>query len=460
MEIKLNFGKIFFRLIVLAIVCILLISGWFLWHRLEGKQPVIATDIPTYLNPAREFFLNLSDSESGIRRVWIAIEQNGKESVLRDDLCPLKGGADTAPVHTLTVPVTVDVKKLNIADGNAVLRIMVRDNSWRSWFHGNKAIIEKDIVIDTRPPEIVVLSRDHNLNMGGAGLVIYRLAEPCPVSGAMVGDIFYPGQTGYFSDPRIYFAVIALTHFQGPGTEIFVKAIDQAGNASRTGLPHHIKRKFFKKDAIALTDNFLNQKMSEFDVAVSPDSRNPMLDRFVKVNKDLRESNYQKISSAVASSDNKLYWEGIFTRLPNSAPRAGFADHRSYMYAGKEVDQQDHLGVDLASLQQSPVPAANTGRVVFTDFVGIYGNTVLLDHGFGLFSMYSHLSRLTVKMGQMVSKNDILGYTGSTGMAAGDHLHFSMLVRNTFVNPIEWWDAGWIKNNITDKIKDVQATFK
>ena len=460
MESKLNFGKIFFRLTVLAIGCITLVSGWFLWHRLEGKKPVIATEIPSYLNLTREFFLNLSDSESGIRRVWVAIEQNGKETVLRDDLYPLKGGTDTGPVHEVSVPITVDVKKLGIMDGKAVFRIMVRDNSWQSWFHGNKAILEKEIVIDTRPPEIVVLSRDHYLNMGGAGLVIYRLSEPSPVSGVMVGDVFYPGQSGYFSDSGIHIAFIALSHAQGPGTECFVKAVDQAGNTSRTGLSHHIKRKVFRKDTIPLTDAFLNQKMPEFEVTVSQDSHNPMLNRFIKVNKDLRESNYQKISSAVVSSDNKMFWDGSFTRLPNSAPRAGFADHRTYMYQGKEVDQQDHLGVDLASLQQSPVPAANAGKVVLTDFIGIYGNTVLIDHGFGLFSMYSHLSRFNVTVGQMVSKNDVIGYTGSTGMAAGDHLHFSMLVRNTFVNPIEWWDAGWIKNNITDKIKDVQATLK
>jgi murein DD-endopeptidase MepM/ murein hydrolase activator NlpD len=459
-EIKLNFGKIFFRLIVLAIGSIVLVSGWFLWHRLEGKKPVIATEIPSYLNLTREFSLNLSDSESGIRRVWVAIEQNGKETVLRDDIYPLKGGADTGPVRELTVPITVDVKKIGIMDGQAVFRIMVRDNSWRSWFHGNKAVLEKDVVIDTRPPEIVVLSRDHYLNMGGAGLVIYRLSEPSTVSGVMAGDIFYPGQSGYFSDAGIHIAFIALSHTQGPGTECFVKAVDQAGNMSRTGLAHHIKRKIFRKDTIPLTDAFLNQKMPEFDVPVSHDSHHSMLNRFIIVNQNLRESNYRKIISAAVSSDNRMYWDGSFTRLPNSAPRAGFADHRTYMYQGKEVDQQDHLGVDLASLQQSPVPAANTGKVVLTDFIGIYGNTVLIDHGFGLFSMYSHLNRFNVTVGQMVSKNDIVGYTGSTGMAAGDHLHFSMLVRNTFVNPIEWWDAGWIKNNITDKIKDVQATLK
>jgi murein DD-endopeptidase MepM/ murein hydrolase activator NlpD len=459
-ENKLDPVKIILRLAVLGLVCITLVSVWFLWSRLEGEKPVIAAEIPSFLNPSQEFVLNLSDAKSGIRKVWVAIEQNGREMVLRNDIYPLKGASDVAPVHTLSVPVKVDVKKLGITDGKAIFRVMVRDNSWLGWFNGNKTTIEKEVLIDSRPPEIVMLNRVLNLNQGGAGLVIYRLSEPCPTSGVMVGDLFYPGQAGYFSDQGIHLAFIAMNHSQKPGTEIFIKAIDKAGNAARSGFPHHIKRKTFKTDTISLSDNFLNQKMPEFDVEVPPDSQKPMLAKFIKVNKELRESNYQKILSAVAASDNKLYWEGIFTRLPNSAPRAGFADHRIYMYEGKEVDRQDHLGVDLASIRKSPVPAANNGKVVFMDFVGIYGNTVLLDHGFGLFSMYSHLHSFNVTVGQQVSKNDIIGYTGSTGMAAGDHLHYAMLVRNTFVNPIEWWDEGWIKNTITDKIKEVQSTIK
>ncbi len=444
----------------IGLVGVLLISGWFLWERLEGEKPVIATEISSYLNPSQEVILNLSDAKSGIRKVWVAIEQNGRETVLRDDIYPHKGSAGSGPDHTLSVSVNVDVKKLEITDGKAIFRVMARDHSWRNWFHGNKTAIEKEIMIDTKPPEIVVLNLANYRNQGGAGLVIYRLSESCPVSGVMVGEMFYPGQTGYFSDSGIYLAFIALSHHQGPETELFIKAIDPAGNATRSGFSHHIKRKSFKKDTISLSDSFLNQKMPEFDVEVSPDSQKPMLARFIKVNQELRESNYQEISSAVASSDNKLYWEGSFTRLPNSAPKAGFADRRTYLYEGKEVDQQDHLGVDLASIKHSAVPAANSGRVVFVDFVGIYGKTVLLDHGFGLFSMYSHLNSFNVTVGQIISKNDILGFTGSTGMAAGDHLHYSMLVRNTFVNPIEWWDEGWIKNNISDKIKEVQSTIK
>jgi len=114
------------------------------------------------------------------------------------------------------------------------------------------------------------------------------------------------------------------------------------------------------------------------------------------------------------------------------------------------------LGIDLASIAHSPIPASNRGKVVFAGDLGIYGKTVIIDHGFGLFSTYSHMSVLNVENGQMVSKKEIIGRTGSTGLAGGDHLHFGMLVHSTFVNPIEWWDEAWIKNNILEKIDAVK----
>jgi murein DD-endopeptidase MepM/ murein hydrolase activator NlpD len=148
-----------------------------------------------------------------------------------------------------------------------------------------------------------------------------------------------------------------------------------------------------------------------------------------------------------------MLWENTFVRLPNSAPMAGFADNRTYLYNGQAVDNQTHLGVDLASLATAPIPAGNTGRVVLADFLGIYGNMVLLDHGFGLQSLYSHMSELHVQKGDMVQRGQIIGKTGATGMAGGDHLHFGVLISGLEVQPIEWWDMNWIKNNILSKIE-------
>ncbi|MCK5340049.1 MAG: M23 family metallopeptidase, partial [Desulfobulbaceae bacterium] len=141
-------------------------------------------------------------------------------------------------------------------------------------------------------------------------------------------------------------------------------------------------------------------------------------------------------------------WDGRFSRLPRSSRRAGFADHRSYYYQGRKIDHQVHLGIDLASVRNAEVSAANSGKVAFAEYLGIYGNVVILDHGQGVFSLYSHLSQIKVAVGDMVDPNSVIGLTGTSGMAGGDHLHFGMLVNGVFVNPLEWWDSHWLKLNI------------
>ena len=166
----------------------------------------------------------------------------------------------------------------------------------------------------------------------------------------------------------------------------------------------------------------------------------------------MRQRNYETLTALAAHATAEIAWEGVFMRLPKAANRAQFADHRVYKFRGAVVDRQVHLGADLASLQQAPVPAANNGQVVFAGNVGIYGNTVVLEHGFGLFSLYSHLSSIQVNTGERVAKGHIIGRTGVTGLAVGDHLHFGMMVHDTLVNPIEWWDAHWIQDNITAKL--------
>jgi murein DD-endopeptidase MepM/ murein hydrolase activator NlpD len=150
-------------------------------------------------------------------------------------------------------------------------------------------------------------------------------------------------------------------------------------------------------------------------------------------------------------------WEGTFLRMPTAAPLGGFAQTRFYIHNGKQVDQQTHLGFDLASVIHAPIPAANNGKVVFAGDLGIYGQCIIIDHGLGLQTLYGHLSRMSVKAGDAVQKGQIIGNSGATGMAAGDHLHYGVVVGGQEVNPVEWWDASWIKNNVTSKMELVKG---
>lgn len=429
----------------------------FLVQRLEGRLPTIVLEMESpALGASQTLTLQVADAKSGVRNVWAGVIKDGREFVLVDKTYPSGGIFSGGAVHAETLQIPFAPREKEITDGPATLRLVVRDYSWRRWGKGNIQVEELAVIIDTRPPGVEVLSRQHYMSQGGVGLVIYRLSEECPASGVMVGDHFYPGQAGHFDDAGIHMALFAVDHRQGPETPIHVTATDFAGNEGRAGIPFRINTRRFKRDTIAISDGFLDRIMPAFfnQVDAGPGATN--FDVFLKVNSDLRVANDEALRRVTARSDKRKHWQGEFLQLPASANRAGFADHRTYTYMGKVIDEQVHLGIDLASLAQAPIPAANAGRVVFADFLGIYGNTVVIDHGMGLFSMYAHLSHIGVETGRMVAKGETIGNTGQTGLAAGDHLHFSMLVHQTFVNPMEWWDAQWIENNITAKIDAVR----
>lgn len=441
-----------FSLLLLIVVVPLIVL---LVVHMEGEPPTMKLDMErSALGASQTLTLEVADAKSGIQHVWMAIFKDGKETVVLKKDFPSGGLLVGGKVRSRSLEVSIEPKALGIQDGKAILRMVARDHSWRKWGSGNQTYEEREVVIDTQPPGIDVVSLPLYLNQGGAGLVIYRLSEDCPSSGVHVGDDYYPGEAGRFADAMLRMAFIALNHTQGGKTQLSVTAVDYAGNEGLTGLRRHINVRQFKSDRIAISDQFLSWKMPEFKNQMSGDGLG--VEMFLRVNRDLRAQNYEVIKKVTAQSDAELHWEGKFHRLPGAANRAGYADRRTYEYNRKTIDHQTHLGIDLASHERSPIPAANSGRVTFADTLGIYGRSVIIDHGFGLFSMYAHLSQIDVAVDDRVTKGQIIGKTGMSGMAGGDHLHFSMLVRHTFVNPIEWWDGQWIRNNIQSKIDAIQ----
>jgi murein DD-endopeptidase MepM/ murein hydrolase activator NlpD len=182
-----------------------------------------------------------------------------------------------------------------------------------------------------------------------------------------------------------------------------------------------------------------------------------LVPEFVKINGDLRQLNADKIMALTKQTSPTRLWSSQFLPLGNAQVEASFADHRTYLYKGKEIDQQVHLGFDLAVTAAIPVAAENAGKVLLAEWLGIYGNCIILDHGMGVASLYGHLSSLDVKAGDTVTKGHILGRSGMTGLAGGDHLHFTMLVGGRAVNPVEWWDPHWIQDRIDRKLNGSEA---
>ncbi|MBU4131175.1 MAG: M23 family metallopeptidase [Proteobacteria bacterium] len=455
-------------IVILVFLAILVPLICVLFYKYEGTKPAVEVALPSlYLKKAYEMSLNVGDDGTGLRKIMISIVQQGNEKKLLEKEYPspfLLPFFSSNRVVQESFVIPVESRKYGMNDGEALIRIMVSDYSWRGWNRGNVFYEERKVILDTNPPQIQVLTNQHNIEVGGAGLVIYKLFEKNVTSGVMVGDNFFPGHSGMFDNPDVHAVFFALDHTQGPGTQIVVTAQDLAGNKAQRGFHHYIRDKNFKTDILTISDNFLEFKMPDFDLAEVEDSfvgkENPLLEKFLYINSKLREKNVSAILDTPKDTVGKLLWEGRFSRLSGAAPRSSWADRRTYKYNGKEIDKSVHLGIDLASTANAKVDAANSGRVIMAKSEGIFGNSVIIDHGFGLASLYSHLNEISVAKGDEVKKGDIIGTTGLTGLAGGDHLHYSMMVHNIFVNPVEWWDNTWITNNVTSKIESVRQLLK
>ncbi len=452
--------KFFF---VFIIVFIIIPGGWFLVKSFEGQKPTIKIQLPShYINRAYEMSVFVSERGKGLKNVRVSLLKQNTEVVLLSKTYTNPGIMGSGVFEdSFKIPINFNNQK--ISDGDALIIVQVSDYSFRGWNKGNISYLEEKVTIDSVPPKVEILTRKHNIKRGGSGLVIYRLFEDGIQSGVMVDDNFFPGFSGMFSDKFIYAAFIGIAQNQGQGAKIAVIARDSAGNQTRKGFHYYIGNKKFKTDILNISQNFLDGKMPNF--TLEQDSGNngieqSYLKKFIYINSKIREKNSSEILKRSLETKNKLMWKGKFLRLQGSARRASFGDRRIYKYNGKEIGRAVHLGVDLASVKKSKVPAANSGIIIATEDFGIFGNSVIIDHGFGLCTLYSHLSSFSVKKGDKVNRGDIIGRTGKTGLAGGDHLHFGVFVNNIFVDPVEWWDQKWINNNIMSKINRIRRQLK
>ncbi|MGA7826873.1 MAG: M23 family metallopeptidase [Geobacteraceae bacterium] len=430
----------FFFILFVIIVCL---AGSYLFLR-DSKAPQVTlypADGAVSANSPPN--LTLEDTGTGLKDLTVTVSQNGKETKLVDISFP--AGTDRR-----TVP--LPLSKLGLKDGPMVINIDAADNALLA----NHAKQNLPVVFDSRPPTISVLTTAHNFNQGGSGLTLFHVSEKVRRAGVQVGSYFFPA---FLQKDGIYACLFAFPYNMKPSDFVpRVVAVDLAGNERTTGIYFHTRLKTPKSDRINISQEFITLKAPDFQ-HYFPDTKDP-LQLFLRVNGELRAANVAKLKEFAAKTADKPLWHGVFLRLPRSAPRAGFDDQRDYYYNGKKIDHQTHLGLDLASTAASPIPAANSGTVVFANELGIYGQCVIIDHGLGLQSLYSHLSRIDVAVGDHLSKGQIIGHTGMTGMAGGDHLHFGILVNGIQVKPHEWLDQHWINDNFTNKWNKVLATAK
>ena len=424
--------------------------------------PAIAIDRPEKaVGQQSELQVSVSAPAGSLTGLTISVEQAGTSVPLFTLDAPQSASVGTPSADVVRVVRPFGKASIpQLQQGKATLRVTATRTSFLN-LRERSASASKDVQVQLDPPRIAVLSTHHYVNHGGAEMIVYRATPPDVQSGVRVGDVEYLGFPAAGmgitnATPALKVAFFALLHDQDVRAPIVAFARDQAGNeATASGFIDNVFEKPSKRSRIVIDDRFLGRVVPEI-LEHSPEIKSAgtgLVADFLEENGRLRRLNAVTIAALTAATSPTRLWEGAFTQLGNSQVEASFADHRTYVYDNKDIDQQTHLGFDLAVTSRVPLAAANSGVVVNASWLGIYGNCVIIDHGMGVASLYGHLSSVDVKVGERVTKGQILGRSGMTGLAGGDHLHFTMLVGGHPVNPVEWWDAHWVQDRVERKLR-------
>lgn len=352
------------------------------------------------------------------------------------------------------------------ANGEAKLLIEAEDASLWNFMAGNRVKMEIPVVVDRKPPFVNIIGKSYGINKGGSALVVFEARDEHPkkIYVTTSGDRTFKVQPFY--KENFYVALIA-RDVRDEKFRAYVVAEDQAGNTVRSFIPFYNKKKNYRVSTIELKENFLDGKIAElFHEFYQPSAEGGEMesktDKFRFVNETLRKANEEVIRGLTTDYPEvpvEDFHIAPFEPLRNGAAVASYGDHRKFFYNKQPVSESYHLGIDLASTRQADIVATNGGTVTFAQLNGIYGHMPLIHHGLGLYSLYGHCSNVFVTEGQHVAAGEVIGKTGATGLALGDHLHFGMVVQGVEVRPAEWMDRKWIKDNIEGVLAEARKTI-
>ena len=421
--------------VLIAVVVLLLVF-------LAARSATPVVNLPsavTSLGQATPITIHVRDPR-GIRSLHAFVEQNGARYQVFEAAQPSKS-PDTTWSFTAGVKTTPQLQA-----GNAKLIVEATSNDLLR----RTGRAERDVRVVTQPPALSVDSEQHYLYLGMADLATFNVSGSWTEAGVRVGDETFRAWPMPGGKPGL-FSLYAFAWNMPADTVPVVYAANGTGSDVTSPLvvvfPKKEQPKYTVHD-LQVSDAFLNKVINELD----PNGVGDPVARFVKINSEMRRANNKTLSDLRLKTADQFLWSRPFIRQPHSQAESNFADLRNYIYHGKKIDQQVHLGYDLAVTQHVGVEASNDGKVVYAAPLGIYGNCIVLDHGYGLQTIYGHLSRIDVHEGDMVKQGQVMGLSGMTGMAGGDHIHFAMQLDGVQIDPKEWWDAHWIKDHIAKRV--------
>ena len=413
----------------------------------ERHIPSITLETNGYWNLKKPLKLVITD-DTGLHayRVIMRTQEGDKE---------LKNERLLMPQKTVEVALQAPRDIYRLKDKNIQIIVQAQDVSKWNFFKGNSSVKVYKLIVDRKRPRVSIVNNSYKISRGGSALVIFRVKDD------NLEDVYIEANHKHFQAQPFYKEGYYIALLAWPVTDSGFKATvvakDFAHNITKSYVPLYLKNRQYRVSKINLSDRFLNGKIydlaEEFEETQGVEDK---LKQFKIINEDVRAKNealIHKITSVVPDemiSDFKIH---RLYPLKNAKVVAHFGDHRKYYYKGKYISEAYHLGLDLASYAMAPIKTQNSGKVVFADFNGLYGNMPVISHGLGLYTLYGHCSSIDVAKGDEVRPGEKIANTGKTGYAMGDHLHFGVLVQGVEVRPQEWMDRKWIQLNISDIIK-------
>jgi len=419
----------------------------------ERDEPKVTVSQEGYWNFNDPIHVSVEDA-SGLKSFKATIATPHDEWIVVDENTP---SAETKKVFEVLPPKGVH----RVEATSVVLKIQVTDKSLWGFFMGNTYQQEMTLVIDQRRPVLSIIANSYKIQKGGSAIVIFKADDP-HLQSLKIETNF--GKT-FIAQPFMkqgYYASLVAWPVQEASFSATVIARDRAGNETRNAVPLRLKDHRYRVSNIELSDAFLDGKIAqlanEYEQTAGVDDR---LEQFRIINEKVRADN-EKIIHDITSKVSKNmivdFAPEPFYPLVNGQKVADFGDHRIYSYKGQEnISQAYHMGLDLASVAMGPITSSNGGNVVFSQPNGIYGNLPIIDHGFGLYTLYGHCSEVHVQKGDIAALGQQIAKTGLSGYAMGDHLHFGILVQGIEVRPEEWMDTKWIYDNITSVIESAKV---
>ncbi len=431
------------RKLIFFLILILICAGFvFFSPMFERESPIIHPISQKFWNLKTPLKVTITDN-TGIKWYKVKVENFENEETIQ------------LPKKEITISISIPDKLL---ERKKQLKIFIEARDISKWnlLKGNYTKKEFILNIDTKKPIVNLISHSYGIGRGGSALVIYKVSEPNLSENYILVNEKHKFRVFPYKKEGYFIALIAWP-VKEKKFKAFIVAKDLAKNISKREINFFIKKYHYKTSKINLTDSFINGKVKEILEEVGEEIPDDYVLRFKQMNEILREKNETLIENIgknfeIEKIDNfKIY---PFRPIKNAAKMASFGDHRFYFYKGEKVSESWHLGLDLASIKNAPIFLSNDGKVLYTDFTGIYGNVIIIYHGLGLSSLYAHCSQFFVNQGEIVKRGKIIGKTGNTGAVFGDHLHFGILIQGIEVQPLEWLDKHWIKDNIEKVLKE------